>query len=707
MTEFDDRVILRLKSSLPELSNIETVTNIWWFHDGKWAPPGFSNYGTSYLTLTNYNDDPPSTPLNLFAITTTGTEGEPLLAIDRGLVVQKDIAAGGYISANQGELWLGSGRDDQVDVPKIILGNASCSRLGGGGVYAIEPVPSSGTTFPVGEKGKVAIRTDAWNGNPQNTLYKHNGTTWIPMGPTSNYAGNFDTLYLRKMLIIDNQKDVNTPAHLDLGNLTVQGSLTFNTSGDSSNAVTLHSGYNSSTEKYLYPSDAYVGLGSVGRPFLYVDTTYLYADNLKGFTGSTINVLNTLAFGNYPFTITSTNTIANLNADLLDGHHANEFLTAQWNGGTVTGNITIQKNSPSLDLKSTTGEPVIFLSRYGEPRYVTFGLTTDYGGVGDSEEVYLDYTGTGGVRIWSYPYNSGEFRIYHKTAIVGNLSLSGGLIAGGDTVISHPGPVFFNVNSASNDSAVINLAQGGSTKGFFGTDGNRVYLNTSNGLPLHLESSSGVIYALNDFVIQGDVQISKSNPAFNLVHSGAIRGMFGYNSGTGRTYINSGQSAPLELNSASGSIYLNSHMRGNSGGISIYPYSNGNGNIGGDGSSGYPYWGAVFAGYLKYKNPPSAFDSLDDLALIANYKTKTELQTHPLTGQTVEVEVVDVENSLPHLLDQDGFHDASRDVGFLLGCMKFEVLARQKTDSEVSRLHSQIQTLQTQINELKRGGVSS
>jgi hypothetical protein len=219
-------VILRLDNTAPEISSFDIVKKIWWFDDGHWAPQGFSAHGNSYLTLTEQNDDPlPLDDVNvkLFEIITQGT-GEPLLVTDRGFVVQKDISAGGFVSSNQGELWLGSGRDDQLDVPKILLTNSSVSRLGGGGIYDVPAVPS-GTQFPTEEKGKVAVLTIAWNGNPANTVYKHNGTTWIPLGLASDYAGNFDTLYLRKLLSIGGELDDTTPGDLDLGNLTAHGNL--------------------------------------------------------------------------------------------------------------------------------------------------------------------------------------------------------------------------------------------------------------------------------------------------------------------------------------------------------------------------------------------------------------------------------------------------------------------------------------------------
>jgi hypothetical protein len=215
MTGFTDQVKLHCDDVIT-FSPPDIVKRIWWFVDGHWFPyNGGLIHGTSYLTVSK---DPDTYGADLFEILAEGvTEDDPLLATNRGLVVQKDIACGGYISANQGALWLGSGLDDQVDVPRIILTQATTSRLGGGGPFSVQAVPS-GMSWPTAIKGTVAVRTDSWNGNPANTLYKHNGTTWIPMGPTSYYAGNFDTLYLTKFA----NGTTNEPAHLNLGNLFLQ-----------------------------------------------------------------------------------------------------------------------------------------------------------------------------------------------------------------------------------------------------------------------------------------------------------------------------------------------------------------------------------------------------------------------------------------------------------------------------------------------------
>ncbi|MCW4003595.1 MAG: hypothetical protein NWE95_06770 [Candidatus Bathyarchaeota archaeon] len=83
------------------------------------------------------------------------------------------------------------------------------------------------------------------------------------------------------------------------------------------------------------PSAGYY-CGSSSYPWKMVDTYYLYANTINALSGSIVNMACTLAFGNNPFTITSTSTITNLCADLLDGQHASYYLNASnLNAGTV------------------------------------------------------------------------------------------------------------------------------------------------------------------------------------------------------------------------------------------------------------------------------------------------------------------------------------------------------------------------------------
>jgi len=323
MTDFTDRVILRLNGSLPVIQlPTDAVKNIWWFEDGKWAPIGFTNHGNSYLTLTDYNNNPPDTPLNLFAYTIAGTGGEPILTIDRGVTVQKDLTAGGFVCSNQGELWLGSGRDNQLDVPKIILQNSGASILNGGGFCDIPPIPTGHAgsgSFPAGQPaGTYYLRTDAnepyhnrvfkfdgsnWNdttpdnpaasqlfrstnavfGEAEDTIFKsaRNKDTelwsWSKVGPASDYAGRyFDTLYLTKL--------DGTPAHLDLGDLTIEGQLKLQSQNKKIFGVA--AGDNGTADNYAYlipinPPNGTLGLGTYAYPFEWIDVYSVFTNEIR------------------------------------------------------------------------------------------------------------------------------------------------------------------------------------------------------------------------------------------------------------------------------------------------------------------------------------------------------------------------------------------------------------------------------------------
>ncbi|MCW4016644.1 MAG: zinc ribbon domain-containing protein [Candidatus Bathyarchaeota archaeon] len=186
---------------VPELSKLEIVNAIYGFEDGMWNPEGFTP-GHSYITF--WSAIGAGAETQLFVIEDE-QDNEPILTTNRGLVVQKDIAAGGFVSANQGELWLGSGRDDQVDVPKIILSNSNVSRLDGGGLLDIPPIPS-GSSYPGDPvNGQLFIFT----GEYPNRLYKYDGAIWQDKGPRSDFAGYFDTLYITNF--------DGTPAKLNTG----------------------------------------------------------------------------------------------------------------------------------------------------------------------------------------------------------------------------------------------------------------------------------------------------------------------------------------------------------------------------------------------------------------------------------------------------------------------------------------------------------
>jgi len=241
-----------LKTTPKELDPFDMVRKVWGFSNGVWDVPEIDDEtrGTSWISLTN--DEPPtSVPgVNLFLIHTA--EPSPLLMVDRGMLVKKDFTAGGYLAANQGALYLGSGLNYQTDIPKIILRNAWLPRLGDDNYTEMgaPAIPKYATPPSNPAKFQMYIRTTAYGNNPPNTVYKWNPKTaiWDPMGLSSSY-GNFDTLYIRKMLFEEGAITANDdePGHLDVGNITIHGTLSNIQAGESSTVNVTVSGVTKAT----------------------------------------------------------------------------------------------------------------------------------------------------------------------------------------------------------------------------------------------------------------------------------------------------------------------------------------------------------------------------------------------------------------------------------------------------------------------------
>ncbi|PVX24646.1 MAG: hypothetical protein CW716_09620 [Candidatus Bathyarchaeum sp.] len=177
---------------------------------------------------------------NIFLVTVTGDKSadDPLFVLDEGMVVKKDISAGGFVGSNQGELWLGHGRADPLDPPKIILTHSS-----------------------------------------------HFG-----------YDPEYATLHLRKLEIESDGFKTTTPAHMSLGNLTAEGTVTASTvTATQLDIPAQHDVFSviagdegPDTDVYLVPQNPSnatgLGLGTSNVPFKWVDATNVFADTLNGLT---------------------------------------------------------------------------------------------------------------------------------------------------------------------------------------------------------------------------------------------------------------------------------------------------------------------------------------------------------------------------------------------------------------------------------------
>lgn len=91
--------------------------------NGAWRPIGSNKWGLPLgADAINFTDNYKTwRSVNLGLLLVPDTGYSPLLATDQGFVVKKDIATGGFISTNQGEIWIGHGRASSTDKPKIIM----------------------------------------------------------------------------------------------------------------------------------------------------------------------------------------------------------------------------------------------------------------------------------------------------------------------------------------------------------------------------------------------------------------------------------------------------------------------------------------------------------------------------------------------------------------------------------------------------------
>ncbi|MCW4029427.1 MAG: tail fiber domain-containing protein [Candidatus Bathyarchaeota archaeon] len=210
-----------------------------------------------------------------------------------------------------------------------------------------------------------------------------------------------------------------------------------------------------------------------------------------------------------------------------------------WNGGTVTNNITMSKYSPMLLLMNTTAttSQLRFIPFPDGTNYIESGLESTTGSAApikftniDATSTWMVITTTGqlqlpktgsdagilaGTDVQWYRNAANEWRTPDAVTIDGNLktggSLSGSsgtLNVSSDTNISHSGAAYLNLNS-TNNSAAINVAYGGNTKGAFAYDpaSDYTYITAAGGTTnLKLASAGGYIYTDNVFHVKGSGQ---------------------------------------------------------------------------------------------------------------------------------------------------------------------------------------------------------
>lgn len=124
MADYYEDVIFHNKikstcSNGPQITRQDLIDAIYKWDGETWAPEGFT-LGSSYAEFNGVYPQG-NQSANLFVVLLTDSNYDPILVTDQGFVVKKDLSAGGFLGTNQGEVWMGHGRNNSSDVPKIIM----------------------------------------------------------------------------------------------------------------------------------------------------------------------------------------------------------------------------------------------------------------------------------------------------------------------------------------------------------------------------------------------------------------------------------------------------------------------------------------------------------------------------------------------------------------------------------------------------------
>jgi hypothetical protein len=105
------------------------------------------------------------------------------------------------------------------------------------------------------------------------------------------------------------------------------------------------------------------------------------------------------------------------------------------------------------------------------------------------------------------------------------------------------------------------------------------------------------------------------------------------------------------------------------------------------------HWLTVRADYIRWDIDHDIFDSLDDLGIVKNYKSKT-VSRRQKNGEVIKVDVID-KQSFPMLLDEDGFYAQEKVGGFLFGCAKSLAKKQDEHNAIILTLLDRIEKLET------------
>jgi hypothetical protein len=267
-----------------------------------------------------------------------------------------------------------------------------------------------------------------------------------------------------------------------------------------------------------------------------------------------------------------------------------------------------------------------------------------------------------------------------------------------DTVISHTNAVYLNVNSIDG-SATINLQRGGSTKGWFGTDGTtKAYLVAAEGLNLEFDANGGQIIVANDFVAQGLIRIKNNTPVLDLcLANGDLKLDVGYDGSNG--YINS-RASKLILTGQGGTNdafwFYGGHLSVR-GGYHIIPESYEGGYCG---NSSHRWYG----GYIRtvYTLGGGQYDMYDDLAIAKLWGEQNPTWPSDYDPNKAKPEGAPFDFLKPKNEngEPDEYFNLNSLVGFAMSCLKTSARKFDEQDQRFDAVMLEIENLRSQIQQL-------
>jgi hypothetical protein len=629
----------------------------------------------------------------------SGSYVAPLAIINQGVTFQKDLAVGGFVSANQGVLYLGSGFTQCNDYPAITL-------LHGGG----------------------AIQGDASSGQPDVTVWSDYGF----------HIGNFvtlrDTNHTEQHYVTAITEMAGTPNYYKL---TLDENLTYSyavsdygrvenldilhiktLSGDMAKlkcATTTIIDYTptlnledifSGVALGMFGhdrSDAYLS-ASLGSLILYAESKIIrpfddkevyFGISSKRFKSITSNTV-TLDDDSVPILYLKVSNV--LKASLsFDG--SNTSLT------TNTGDLILYPNS-GLVRPYTTGSNTS-LGSSGAKFYNGYFS----GDIHCDGLIYGTLSGGGGGTVyradipdfWSTPFWSNipdkpsTFTPASHNHAASDVT-SGTFDTGRIPTITYGMTNFCNQTLNLTSDAIFNSVSG--TSGVAGIktgSGSNMTAMTHDGTDGTVAALAGILYldAVSYVCAVDAFHIKGSYPVLNLQVSSTQKGAFGFD-GTNSYLV--AYTGNLYLTSAAAYVTLQSTMAT----LNVIPV--GSGNTGYGIGSGGAYYAGIVCDTLYYVTlDASPWDTHDDLAL-AQYATKTNDK-----GETV-IDIDSLDFLRPDVNHENGFtsetrkkfFDSSKMFPFLLGCAKQTGQRFSDVEEKINMLKNEIDSIKTAITKSEK-----